>query len=62
MWELRPTMGAAWELHLAAAFGRPGAADGSCAMGAVNFVGAAIQPLPAAAKRMGAALELRRAL
>ena len=26
VWELRPTMGAAWELHLAAAFGRPQAA------------------------------------
>lgn len=26
VWELRPTIGAAWELHLAAAFGRLGAA------------------------------------
>lgn len=69
MWELRPTIGAAWELHLAAAFGRPGAAAGSCAgpavkfsHGSCKFVGAVIQPLPAAAKRMGAASELRRTL
>ena len=70
MWELRPTMGAAWELHLAAAFGRPraalktrpGAATRSCAgqplnfsMGAADSVGAVSQPLPAAAKHMGAA-------
>lgn len=50
VWELRPTMGAAWELHLAAAFDRPGAAL-KTHPGAASMAGMELQLGAAPARR-----------